>query len=132
MATNSLYRSRKGELFGICQGIADWKDLPVGVVRLIAAIAIITTGIWPGLLVYAVVALILPLQPEGMGYTERPGRESAHGHDYQSRDRYQSRPRSREEMREHVERLKRKVEEMEDEIFNKERDWDRRFNGSSH
>jgi phage shock protein PspC (stress-responsive transcriptional regulator) len=48
MATKKLYRSKHGEVFGVCQGIADWRDLPVGPVRLIVLLAIVFTGIFPG------------------------------------------------------------------------------------
>lgn len=106
MGTNRLYRSRKGKVFGVCQGIADWKDLPVGTLRLIVAISILAAGIFPGIAIYALAALFMPLEPEGGD----------------------SSPQTEEEnLRRTFESLKRKVEEMEEEILDKERDWDKRF-----
>jgi len=106
MATKKLYRSRDGKIFGICQGLADWKDLPVKPLRLIVAISIIATSVFPGVLIYALMALIIPLEPS---YSKR----------------YSS---DQESMRSWYENLKRKVENMEDQIFDKEADWDQRFN----
>ncbi len=105
MATSKLYRSRKGEVFGLCQGIADWRDVPVGMLRTIVAISILVTGIFPGILIYAIVALFVPLEPAGNN----------------------ERKNSKEDLRDLFETLKRKVQGMEEEIFDKERDWDSRF-----
>jgi len=119
MATKKLYRSRRGKLFGVCQGIADWRDLPVDILRAIVAVSIIVTGIFPGIIIYALVALFLPLEPGyGTYYEESEERES---------DRSKGHPRTREDLRETFENLKRKVQGMEEEIFDKERDWDQRF-----
>jgi phage shock protein C len=104
MATKKLYRSRKGKVFGVCQGIADWKELPVEMLRLIVGISILVTGVFPGILIYALVALFLPLEPR---YREERGRK--------------------EDLNDMFDRLKRRVQGMEEEIFDKERDWDQRF-----
>lgn len=115
MATKRLYRSRKGKIFGVCQGIADWKDLPVNVLRIIVAVAIVATGVYPGIVIYALAALFMPLEP---GYGTHYG-EPSDGDDRHTR--------SREDLKRTFENLKRKVEGMEEEIFDKERDWDQRF-----
>ncbi|HHU88698.1 MAG: PspC domain-containing protein [Sphaerochaetaceae bacterium] len=107
MATKRLYRSREGKVFGVCQGIADWKELPVDVLRLIVGISILVTGLFPGILIYAGIALFLPLEPR---YAQE---QSSRGH--------------KEDLSEMFERLKRRVQGMEEEIFDKERDWDQRF-----
>lgn len=60
-----LYRSRSGIVFGVCQGIADWRELPVGMVRLVSGIIILTTGMFPGGLVYLGLAIFLPVEPNG-------------------------------------------------------------------
>ena len=118
MATNRLYRSRRGKVFGVCQGIADWKDLPVDTLRLIVGASIVFTGFFPGILIYALAALFMPLEPGyGTYYEESEERSSTKDHFTQTR----------EDLRATFERLKRKVEGMEEEIFDKERDWDQRF-----
>ncbi len=113
MASNRLYRSRNGKVFGVCQGIADWKDLPADTLRLIVGISILVTGVFPGILIYAIVALILPLEP-----TRRMASfDKEEEYHYESKDT----------LHETFEKLKRKVENMEESIFNKEHDWDKRF-----
>jgi phage shock protein C len=133
MATTKLYRARTGKVFGVCQGIADWRDLPVDILRAIAAIAILATGVFPGLLVYALLALFLPLEPGyGTHYgddddDDRP-RHDRRSYRHTRSSRTQEEPRTtREDLRETFENLKRKVEGMEEEILDKERDWDQRF-----
>lgn len=58
-----LYRSRHGVVFGVCQGLADWKELPVGMVRLITFIIFMATGVFPILLIYLGLAMFLPVEP---------------------------------------------------------------------
>jgi len=122
MATKRLYRSRKGQIFGVCQGIADWRDLPVDTLRVIVALAILVTGVFPGLVIYGLLGLLLPLEP-GYGTT--------YGDDYEKERRrertYGRTTTTKEDLRSTFESLKRKVEGMEEEIFDKERDWDQRF-----
>ncbi|MHC1691557.1 MAG: PspC domain-containing protein [Sphaerochaetaceae bacterium] len=117
MSTRRLYRSRRGKVFGVCQGIAEWRDLPVDTLRAIVAVAILVTGIFPGIVIYALVALFLPLES---GYGTHYGDEEEEK--TESHKSY-----SREDLRETFEHLKKKVEGMEEEIFDKERDWDQRF-----
>lgn len=115
MANHKLYRSRNGKVFGVCQGIADWKDLPADTLRLIVGISILVTGIFPGVLIYAIVALLLPLEPSSRNsYYERDEKE-------------EDKDFSKDSLHETFEKLKRKVENMEESVFNKERDWDKRF-----
>lgn len=139
MATKKLYRSKYGQVFGVCQGLADWRDLPVGPVRLIVLLATIFTGIFPGVAIYLLAALFIPANPYE---TERPagGRSDWHrAHDFNNWHGHQDDPihgayeaydednRSTDELKEEYERLKKKVEKMEEEMFDKERDWDQRF-----
>ncbi|NLK13497.1 MAG: PspC domain-containing protein [Spirochaetales bacterium] len=110
MATRKLYRSRRGKVFGICAGIAEWRDLNVDIVRLIVGISILSTGFFPGALIYLAAALIIPMAPEGQTFEQR----------------YEETV-SDSELKRKYENLKKKVEEMESEVLNKERDWDDRF-----
>ena len=57
------YRSRRGIIFGVCQGLADWKQLPVGMLRLILILVFLITG---GIIVtvtYIVLAIVLSPEP---------------------------------------------------------------------
>lgn len=117
MATNRLYRSRHGKIFGVCQGLADWKDLPADTLRVIVGISILVTGVFPGILIYAVIGLLLPLEPV----------RSRSSYTYRESTGENTRYTAKENLRETFERLKRKVEDMEETVFDKERDWDERF-----
>ena len=106
-----LYRSRDGEILGVCRGIAEWRDLPVSAVRLVFVLLVLFAGmsIW----VYFILALILPVRPE---YRED-----------RSRGR-RSRPFSdADDVKADFEDLKDRVNKMEDEEFDREKDWDNRF-----
>jgi len=128
MFIHGLYRSRTGKVFGVCQGIADWRDLPVDILRAIVAVAIFVTGIFPGIIIYALVALFLPLEPGyGTHYGDDDDEKEERKSSAKEYRRDYSRPRSREDLRATFENLKKKVQGMEEEIFDKERDWDQRF-----
>ena len=43
MATRKLYRSNYGEIFGVCKGCAQWRDLPDGGVRLVVILIAVFT-----------------------------------------------------------------------------------------
>ncbi len=69
MATKRLYRSKNGDIFGICKGIAQWKDFPVDYVRLAFILIAVFTAIFPCIIIYCVLAFILPVNP----YEEEEG-----------------------------------------------------------
>lgn len=94
-----LYRSRNGFFFGVCRGIAEWRDLPVDLVR-IAFIVLNIFGFLP-IWIYFILALILPGEPD---YRKR-------------KDDYEA----------EFDDLKDRVGKMEDEEFDKEKDWENRF-----
>ncbi|MDD4010887.1 MAG: PspC domain-containing protein [Sphaerochaetaceae bacterium] len=116
MATNKFYRAKDGEVFGVCKGLADWKDLPVGTVRLIAGILIVCSGVFPGLAVYLILALVLPVQgKDSKVYTSYETVDSKSPDDEDAK------------LKAEYERLKKKVEDMENDVFDKEREWDQKF-----
>ena len=102
-----LYRSRDGKIFGVCQGIADWRDLPVDMVRLVWILLTVFTSFFPGVLIYFILTLVLPLEPE-------------------YRDDYR-RSRRKPDVESEFEDLKERVRRMEDEEVDKEKDWEKRF-----
>jgi phage shock protein C len=63
MATKRLYRSKHGDIFGVCKGIAQWKDFPVDLVRLAFILIALFTAIFPCIIVYCVLAFVLPVNP---------------------------------------------------------------------
>ena len=65
------YRSQRGLIFGVCQGLADWKQLPVGMLRLVIILVFLFTGAVPVIIAYLVLAILLPPEPQGTD----PGQE---------------------------------------------------------
>jgi len=111
---HKLYRSRRGKIFGICQGIADWRNLPVEYIRIFMILAFLFTGFFPIGILYFLAALILPLEPAGYG-------------DDSFSEREESKNRRYENVRRDFSDLKDRVRNMESRVFDKERDWDERF-----
>jgi len=59
-------RSRRRIIFGVCQGLADWKKLPVGILRLILILAFFFTGFFGRVVVaiaYIALGIFLPPEP---------------------------------------------------------------------
>lgn len=106
--TDKWYRSPRGKVFGLCTGLAEWRDLDAKMVRLIVCLAIVLTGIFPGAVIYLVLSLFIPMNPEDGSQT---GNRS-----------------SDEKMRNHYDDMKAKVDSMEQDMFDKEKNWDDRFN----
>jgi phage shock protein C len=101
MATSKLYRSRHGKLLGVCRGIADWKDFPVGVIRLLAVLLACCTAIAPCVIIYVLLAIFLPVEPDSERY------------DY-------------DDLKDRVDRM-----EKENRKHEREREWDQRFSDNT-
>jgi phage shock protein C len=154
MATRKLYRSNYGEIFGVCKGFAQWRDLPVGGVRLVVILIAVFTAVFPCLIAYVILGIFMPANPDerpskadenGDGNNYRRGSGSRSGHfysdyessrksaDYAGPDEYEDvsdsagSDDSDEALRKRYEELKKKVEKMEESVLDKENDWDQRF-----
>lgn len=58
-----LYRSRDERvLFGVAGGVAEWLDIDPALVRIVFALLVLTAGV--GFLLYIIMALVVPLEPE--------------------------------------------------------------------
>lgn len=114
-----LYRSRRGRFLGVCLGLADYFDIPVRWVRLGAVLLIVFTGLWPGLALYFIAALVMRLEPVVPPASE-PEREF-----------YDSYARSRSDalgrIKDKFDRLERRIRRMEDQVTSKDWQWDRRM-----
>ena len=64
------YRSRRGLVFGVCQGLADWKQMSAGMLRLMLILISLVTGIIPVAIAYTAFAIFLPPEPQ-----EDPGED---------------------------------------------------------
>ncbi len=58
-----LYRSRDGMIAGVCAGVAEHFDLSVFWTRVVAAGVVICSGIWPGVFVYLIAAVVMKRNP---------------------------------------------------------------------
>jgi phage shock protein C len=65
-AKNPLYRSRSHRLIaGVCGGLADWLGWNPTAVRLLYVLLSILSAAFPGILVYLILWLVMPNEPEG-------------------------------------------------------------------
>lgn len=59
MNDKKLYRIKNGSMIaGVCNGLAQYLNMDVGIVRILAVIIACTTGV--GLIAYIAAALVLP------------------------------------------------------------------------
>lgn len=118
-SSRTLYRSRRGWIFGVCQGIAEYAEIPVFWVRFAAVIALLFTGFWPMVLIYIVAAIFLKPAPV-IEFT-----------DDEDWDFYQTytadRKRALLRLKKRCEVLDRRTRRMENVVTKREYDWDRRF-----
>ena len=122
-STPTLYRSRRGWIFGVCQGLADYADICVVWVRLAAVVALMLTGFWPMFVVYIVAAIFLKPAPV---VELRDEEDLSFYHAYVS-DRKMALSR----LKQRCEALDRRTRRMENIVTNREFDWDRRFESGS-
>lgn len=65
MTMKRLHKSLKNkQLDGVCAGIATYANIDPTVVRVAAVILTVVSGVVPGLVVYAVLAVIMPRDPK--------------------------------------------------------------------
>lgn len=112
--------TRDSKIFGVCSGIAIWADLDINKFRLIAFLVVLFTGFFPGAFIYLILSIIIPSADYDDSYYSRT---SSYESPYADED-----DRSNDDLRNEYEKLKRKVEDMESSLFDKEKDWDQRFN----
>lgn len=138
--TRRWTRSPRGEFLGVATGLAEWRGFPPATTRLIVFLCILFTGFFPGLVCYLIAAVLIPMQSPSDVISERDWREESnryyknHHRDYEDASFTEARAseeKSTEELRKEYENLKKKVEEMEGQMFDREKDWDARFNGEN-
>jgi phage shock protein C len=62
--TKKLYRSSADKILtGVCGGIAEYFAIDSTVLRLIWVLVVCFTGFVPGILVYIIAAIIMPIKP---------------------------------------------------------------------
>jgi phage shock protein C len=117
--TRTLYRSRSGWIFGVCQGLADYSGIHVGWVRLIVVVSAILTSFVPILLVYLVAAIFM---------RPAPVLPAVEIDDWEFYTSYASNRRAAlvglKRRLDHIERRTRRIETL---VTDREYDWDRRL-----
>ncbi len=110
MRTRRWTRSPRGNILGVATGLAEWKGFPVDITRDIFFIIVLFTGIFPGLIGYLALAVILPEQTADdiLGAGDEPRRKRKHPEAVDASFRETGRSYSDRE---------------------KEQDWERRFRG---
>lgn len=115
-----LTRSRNGWIFGVCQGLADYAEISVVWIRLLAIIGFFFTAGWPLVIIYIMAAIFMKL-PSSVDLRSEDDWDL---HCTLSSDRGLALNR----LKHKFERLDRRTRRMEEIITAKEYDWERRFN----
>ena len=136
--TRRWTRSPRGVVLGVATGLAEWRGFPIDITRLVVFLIFLFTAFFPALLVYLIIAVILPEQTEAdiirdgdttyssdYAYSTRNRRKSYSS--YKNADDATFREKSTEDLEREYEELKKKVETMESDVFDKEKEWDARF-----
>ena len=118
--TRRWTRSPRGCVLGVATGLAEWRGLPINLTRLLVLLLVCCTSFVPGLIIYLVVALLLPEQTD-----DDIIREGNHRYSYYTS--YRRREKEDDDLKRRYENLKRKVEGMENDLFDKEKEWDAHF-----
>lgn len=59
--TKKLYRSTEDSMIsGVCGGIAEYASMDPSLIRLISAVVIFFSGVFPGILAYVVASVVIP------------------------------------------------------------------------
>lgn len=119
-APRKLYRSRRGMIFGVCRGLADYSGVPTFWVRLATVVVWIGTGLFPGIAAYVLLAVVI--KPE-------PARPFASAEDEEFYGSYtSSRSAALHRLKRTMDRLDARIRRMENVVTSREYDWDRRLN----
>lgn len=115
-SSSGPYRSRKGMIFGVCRGLADYFNFSVFWTRILVVIGFVFTGFWPLGVAYIAAAFLMKPEPS-CGYQASPG----------PRRRPLARP---ERLRENFDSLDRRLQRLETIVTDPAYDWDRRLRES--
>ena len=114
-SSRGVYRSRKGILMGVCRGFAEFFDLNVFWVRVIAFLLFLMTGFWPIGVIYIVAGLLLKVEPVTPLRSEK---------DEEFYDSYtNSRQSAIQRIKRKFENIERRIQRMEHTVTSREFDW---------
>lgn len=115
-----LYRSRRGILFGVCRGLAEYMNVSVFWTRVVVFLAFFFTGLWPVVIAYIVLALLLKPEPVV------PFRSEDDEEFYTTYTH--SRTMALHRLKRSFEGLDRRIQRMESIVTDRGYDWDQRLN----
>jgi phage shock protein C len=119
LSQKGIYRSRKGAIFGVCRGIAEYFDLSVFWTRAFAVILLLVTGLWPITGLYLLATLLMKPEPVIDIQTED---------EREFYDSYAtSRHRAAQRLKRRYESLERRIRRMEHSVTSKEFNWENRL-----
>ena len=114
-SSRGVYRSRRGILMDVCRGFAEFFDLNVFWVRVIAFLLFLITGFWPIGVIYIVAGLLLKVEPV------TPLRSEKDEEFYDSYTR--SRQSAIQRIKRKFENIERRIQRMEHTVTSREFDW---------
>ena len=116
-----LYRSRHGCILGVFKGLADYMNVSLFWMRVIALVMLPFTGFWPMVGLYFLAALLMKPEPVVPLVTEEDGEFYS---SYSS-----SRSMAIRRLKRTFDSLDRRIQHIEDIVTSREYDWNRRMNG---
>jgi len=114
------YRSRKGIVFGVCRGLAEYFDIPLFWVRVFFLIGFIMSGFWMVGAAYILAALLMKPEPV------LPIESEEDAEFYNSYTN--SRAMALHRLRRTFENLDRRIQRIESIVTARDYDWDARLN----
>ena len=114
------YRSRDGIILGVIKGLADYFNLSVFWLRVVAVALLFFTGLWPIIGIYLLAALLM--KPEPVLAFQDDGDQEFYN-SYTS-----SRTMALQRLKRTYSNLDRRLRRMEDIVTTREYDWDTRLN----
>jgi phage shock protein C len=116
----TLYRSRRGKILGVCRGFAEYFDVQVKWVRIIALVFLIFTGFWPAVAIYLIAAYLM--KPEPVLPMENEMEEEFYNSYAASRAMALGR------LKRKFDHLDRRIQRMENHVTTREYSWEQRLN----
>jgi len=119
---NGLYRSRHGLLFGVCRGLSDYSRISAFWVRLGFVVLALSTAVFPVMLVYLVLAIMMRPEPSVRLQSDE---------DWDLYDVYSSsRKRALSRLQRRMLELDRRARRIEDAVTSRGFDWEQRLHSS--
>lgn len=114
------YRARDGMIMGVCKGLARHWGVSVFLVRAVAVLLLLFTGLWPMVGFYLLAGFLMKPEPAVAPETE----DAAEFYDAYAGSRAQALAR----LKRKFDGVERRIRRMEDRVTSREFQWERRMN----